>query len=105
MRYPTLEAAGPGAAHIADNWWLLFWVCLVVYLLVIAALVIALRRGRTADGGAASEIQRVPNAPRERLIGFVIALSVGVTAIILIVFLGASVITGRALASLSGKEN
>ena len=105
MRYPALEAAGPGAAHIAANWWLLFWVCLVVYLLVIAALLIALRRGRPADAEAASEIQRVPNAPRERLIGFVIAISVGVSAIILIIFLAASVITGRALASLSGKEN
>ncbi len=105
MRYPALEAAGPGAADIAGNWWLLFWVCVTVYALVIAALLIALRRGRPADAGALGEVDRDLDANRERRIGFAIALSVGISTVILLIFLGSSVITGRALASLSGKED
>jgi cytochrome c oxidase subunit 2 len=103
MRYFALDAAGPAATYIAANWWLLFWVCLVIYIAVIAALLIPLR-ARVRQPQLASVVESNPEPARERRIHNMIAVCVGISALILIVFLAASVITGRAIASLSGSE-
>jgi hypothetical protein len=34
----ALDPAGPQAAHIADLWWLAFWVCVSVFVVVMATL-------------------------------------------------------------------
>ena len=41
IQQSTLDPAGPGAASIAGLWWLMFWTCSVVYVLVMVALVLA----------------------------------------------------------------
>jgi cytochrome c oxidase subunit 2 len=47
----ALDAAGQQARQIEDLWWIFFWVCAVVFVLVAGALFIALfRRGRPEGG-------------------------------------------------------
>jgi cytochrome c oxidase subunit II len=89
----ALHPAGPGAASISQLWWLMFWTCTVIYVLVMAALVVAVRRQR-ADR----------TAPDERtLLRSVVAAS-GATLVILVGLLFASVVTGRAIGSLGSAE-
>lgn len=44
-----LDPQGPAAAHIADLWWLLFWLALAVLVFVFAFLALALFRQRPAE--------------------------------------------------------
>lgn len=91
----ALDPAGPQAAHIEDLWWLFFWVCAVVYVLVIAALLVGLSRGpfRLRDVVLAPD----PNGERQRT--HTVGAAIGITALILIVLTGASYVTDRALAT------
>jgi cytochrome c oxidase subunit II len=86
----ALHPAGPGAAGISDLWWLMFWTCTAVYVVVMAALVVAIRR-RTAGANAGSE---------RTLTRSVVGASV-VTVVILCGLLVASVATGRAVGSIA----
>jgi cytochrome c oxidase subunit II len=89
----ALHPAGPGAASISDLWWLMFWTCTVVYVLVMGALVLAVRRRRQGR-----------DAPPERtLLRSVVGASVA-TIVILFGLLVASVVTGRAIGSLGSAE-
>lgn len=96
----ALDPAGPQAARIADLWWLLFWVCLLVFILVVLATVIAFVRARVPGSGGIPAPEVVPSPGGERRMTIVIATCVGVTALILIVFLVATVVTGHAIAVL-----
>jgi cytochrome c oxidase subunit 2 len=88
----ALHPAGPGAASISDLWWLMFWTCTVVYLLVMTALVVAIRRRGGGD------------APAERtLVRSVVGASV-VTVVTLFGLLVASVATGRAVGSVTSRD-
>ena len=90
----ALHPAGPGAASVSDLWWLMFWTCTVVYVLVMGALALAVlhRRRRRRD------------APSERtLLRSVVAAS-AVTIVILFGLLFASVVTGRAIGSLGSAD-
>jgi cytochrome c oxidase subunit II len=97
----ALDPAGPAAARILDLFWLFAGVCGVVYLLVIAALVWAVLR-RRARGGAA---EPYPEAGVERRLGRVVGGAVGVTVVILAVFVVASFATDRSLARLAEPED
>jgi len=97
----VLAPAGPQAAHIAALWWLMFWVCLVILLVVSAALLIALWRGRT---GAARDVAMPPIDPdplQENRIARIVAGCVALTAVILLLFLFASAAAGHKLALLA----
>jgi len=83
----ALETAGPQAARIAHLWWVFLTVCSFVYVLVIAFLVVALRRGRR------SELGRTGEGGLTRAV----ATATGATVVILFVLLVASEGTGRAL--------
>ena len=85
----ALAPAGPQAARIGHLWWLMFWVCSAVFLLVMAALAIGLVR-ETEPGR--------PGTTR------VVAGAAVVTALILFGFLFASTGTSRAIASLSRSD-
>ena len=90
----ALHPAGPGAASVSDLWWLMFWTCTAVYVLVMGALALAVlhRRRRRRD------------APSERtLLRSVVAASAA-TLVILFGLLFASVVTGRAIASLGSAD-
>jgi cytochrome c oxidase subunit 2 len=88
----ALHPAGPGAASISQLWWLMFWTCTAVYVIVMGALVLALRR---RDQG---------RVPTERTLGRAVAAASGVTIAILFGLLVASVVTGRAVASIGAAE-
>ena len=84
---------GPAAQAIANHGWFLIAVCMVIYVAVMAGLAWALmRRRRTSDD----------RPPMTQRIGTVIAGLVGLTAVILVVFVASSVVTGRGLTSPSG---
>lgn len=91
----ALHPAGPQAASISNLWWLMFWTCTVVYLLVIGAIVLAVRRSRRVDAPAITE-HRLTRS---------VAMATGATVVVLFGLLVASVVTGRAVASVGSAES
>jgi cytochrome c oxidase subunit 2 len=89
----ALHPAGPGAESISDLWWLMFWTCTAVYLAVMAALVVALRKRRRDEA-----------APAERTLARSVAGATAVTIVILFGLLFASVVTGRAIGSMRADD-
>lgn len=85
----ALDPAGPQAAGIEWIWWLMFWVCTAVFVIVIAALVWAWRRGRSSG-----------ERPSQSALTTAVGTAIGVTIVTLFGLLFASVITGRNLAAL-----
>jgi cytochrome c oxidase subunit II len=96
----VLDPAGPQAAHIAALWWWMFWIFLAIFLLVIAGLVIAILQARVR-GAVMPAAEAAPQPARERRITWMVASCVGVTVVVLLVFLAANVITGHRLALLA----
>ena len=88
----ALHPAGPGAASISSLWWLMFWTCTIVYVLVMLALVFAVRRRSGTE------------APSERTLLRSVAGASAATIVILFGLLFASVVTGRAIGSLGSAE-
>jgi cytochrome c oxidase subunit 2 len=87
----ALDPAGIQAARIEGLWWLMFWVCTAVYVAMMIALVVAVvrsRRGRDTATDSRTLVRRV-------------ALAVGLSTAALVGLLFASVLTGRAMGSLS----
>jgi cytochrome c oxidase subunit II len=99
--HSVLDPAGPQAAHIAGNWWLIFWVSAVVFALVLAALLGAVLRSRRQP--ADDHPRRIEPATHRRLT-WTVGGAVAATAVILLVLLGASVATGRSLESLPSDD-
>ncbi len=90
----ALDAAGIQAAQIELLWWIMFWVSTAVYLAVMAALIVAVRRGRAAG----------PDRPGSAALTRGVAAATGATVVILLGLLVASVVTGRAIGSLATPE-
>ena len=90
----ALRAAGPQAAAIEWIWWLMFWVCTAVFVLVLGALGLAVARSRASHDSRPS-----PPSLRNG-----VAAATGLTILTLFGLLFASVITGRALASLPQQD-
>jgi cytochrome c oxidase subunit 2 len=87
----ALNPTGIQAARISDLYWLMFWTSTVVYVAVLVALAIAIRRGRRSDAGEPSR------AAAAKWVTAATAISIAT----LIGLLFASVATGRAMGSLS----
>ena len=85
----ALHPAGPGAASINSLWWLMFWTCTIVYVLVMLAVLFAVRRRAGTD---------------ERTLLRSVASASAATVVILFGLLFASVVTGRAIGSLGSAE-
>jgi cytochrome c oxidase subunit 2 len=83
----ALHPAGLQAARIGDLWWIMFWTCTVVYVLVLAALLAGVRRAQAANG----------TPPAERQLGRAVVAASTATVVILIGLLFASVAIGRAI--------
>jgi cytochrome c oxidase subunit 2 len=94
-RHSALHAHGVEAARIGHLWWLMFWVCAAVFVLVMVATGIAITRPGLPGGSPGP----IPPEPRRRMTR-VVAGAVGVTILTLFVLLFASVSTSRAIASL-----
>jgi cytochrome c oxidase subunit II len=84
----ALDAAGEHAARIEGLWWIFFWVCVVVYGLVVAALLIAVFRKRRegAENGGTSIAVRA------------ISIATAATVMALFALLVSSIYVGRGLA-------
>jgi cytochrome c oxidase subunit II len=89
----ALHPAGPGAGSITQLWWVMFWTCTAVYVLVMGALVLAVRRRRLGHA-----------APTERTLLRAVVGASAATVAILFGLLFASVVTGRAIGSLGSAE-
>ena len=103
----VLEPAGAQAYRIEDLWWLFFGVTGIVYLIVMAVVLIALLRSRREQKRASSDTQPdlAPDQQSEKRIGNVIKASVGLTIVILFLFMVSSFRAGREITSLYRAEN
>jgi cytochrome c oxidase subunit II len=82
----ALDPAGPQAALLSHLWWLMFWVCTAVFVIVIAII-------------AAAVLRRKAEPTPERVLTGSVAFGVAATVAILFALLVVSFITGRAVAS------
>jgi cytochrome c oxidase subunit II len=92
--HSVLAPAGPQALHIAHLWWGILWTTTAIFVVVLAALLVAVRRSRTPASDAAVDIRR------ESALGRVVGGAVAASVVILFALLISSIWTGRALASL-----
>jgi cytochrome c oxidase subunit II len=100
-----LNPAGPNAGNVSRLWWLMFYVCASVFLLVIAFLIAALVRTRRKTGEIPGAPDTEPDARRERRMRGIVTGAVVSTVVILFVFLVASFITSRTLYALADPNN
>lgn len=96
MMSDVLDAAGPQAAHIANLWWLTLWVCLSVFVVVMAMLGSALWRAPRSDAATAPDT--APAEAGERRLRWYVVAGIAASSVLLAVLLVASVLTDRALA-------
>jgi cytochrome c oxidase subunit 2 len=96
--HDMLVAAGPQAAHVAWLWNYFLAVCTVVFVAVLVALLLALRRAPRIHSQEPPDLSTL-NAPEPRLQRSV-TTAVAITILGLLLLLAASVFTDRALARL-----
>ena len=90
----ALNPAGPNAGSLATLWWLMFWVCSAVYVLVMIVLVIAIRKGtRQRDLNPVLNISSATDTRRRN----VVLSGLTITVAILFLFLLSSFRVGRSL--------
>jgi len=95
----ALDAAGPQAAWIARLWWISLWLCVAVFIGVMAALGWALWRShRAAAAGDAAPVRR------DRALRILVGSATLLSSVLLVGLLEVSVLTDRALARLPGKD-
>jgi cytochrome c oxidase subunit 2 len=99
----ALDPAGPQAARIGDLWWLMLWVCTAVYILVLLAMLWGAFRRRRAEAGVIGPVVR-PGIESERRLARWVGAATAVSAVILLVFLVASVATGRSLDAIESPQ-
>ncbi|MFN7931454.1 MAG: cytochrome c oxidase subunit II, partial [Blastocatellia bacterium] len=93
----ALDPAGPQAERLSHLWWLMFWVCAVIYVLVMSALIGAILQAR-------SQANATADAAAKRKMSAAIALALGISVLILFSFMLADFSTGRALTSLAAPQ-
>jgi cytochrome c oxidase subunit 2 len=107
----AIDPTGHGADEISKLWWLFFYVCTAVFVLVIIAMLMAIykgRRKRIEASAAVPSVDQVPFEPleeSERRKKNVVTGAVGLTTAILFVFLVASFLTGRAVSPANVSPN
>jgi cytochrome c oxidase subunit 2 len=94
----ALNSAGPQADNIAGLWWLMFVVCSIVFVLVMIALLLAIKN-RTREPQFDSTPLLEPQPEQERRRRNVVVTCVAITAIVLFVFLIASFSAGRSMSA------
>ena len=100
--HDALQAVGPQAAHILDLWRIFLFVCTGVFVLVMAALLYALWRAPRIRSHEPPDLSTV-NVPEPR-VSRTVSTAVALSIVLLLVLLGASVFTDRALARLPLKD-
>ncbi|HYG65189.1 MAG TPA: cytochrome c oxidase subunit II [Thermoanaerobaculia bacterium] len=104
-RQSALNPAGPQAGRIEDLWWLMFWVCTAVFVLVMLFFIAGMVRGRRArkERGVEAPMSVEPGVER-RMMRTIVA-AVAATVITLFGLLVASVATGRSISPLRVPED
>jgi cytochrome c oxidase subunit II len=98
MNQSALHPAGVQAQHINQLWWFMFWICLIVFVAVMAFMVAAaLRKRSLALAGQLTP----PDPALERRMKHTIIGAITITVFILFVFLMASFLTGKTVSALS----
>jgi cytochrome c oxidase subunit II len=90
----ALDSAGIQAARIEWLWWLMFWVTAAIFVLVVGAVALAVRRGRST----------VEARPAESTLFRSVAIATATSLVVLVGLLFASVIIGRAIGSHPGGQ-
>lgn len=99
--HSALRPAGVQAARIHDLWQLTLWICMAVFALILAALVMAVvRASRRPTQAAAPPVASAPQADAERRTRCWVAAATVASAALLAVLLGADMLTDRALSRL-----
>lgn len=98
----AINPAGPQAENLSRLWWLMFIVCSVVFVLVMIALLLALRK-RVPESDTTPVLE--PPAEQERRKRNVVLSAISVTVIILFVFLIASFSAGRSMTAELANKN
>jgi cytochrome c oxidase subunit II len=97
-QHSALDPQGPQAAHILQLWHIFLFTCTAVFVAILAALAIALRRSPRSDALTPPDLSGVnhpEHRPRRR-----VASAVVVSSLLLVGLVVASVFTDRALARL-----
>ena len=100
----ALHPSGPQAERLSNLWWLMFWVCTMVFVLVMIALLFALKNRTTESQLMLPPILTPAIAPERKRRNVVIS-SVIVTVVILFVFLVVSFSVGRSLTAELAHKN
>src|SRR5436309_14175793 len=83
----VLKPAGPQAARAPHRCWFIFWICVVVYAIVVGLAVFSvLRRKRAPEGD-------------ERAANLNVGIAVGITTLVVFAVLIASSVTGHEIAT------
>jgi cytochrome c oxidase subunit 2 len=101
----VLNPAGTNADRVSQLFWLMFYVCAGVYVLVLVALLVSLagRKRRGEDSANAPVV--APDEGRERRMMRVVIGAVAATVLVLFVFLAASFTTQRSIYALADPNN
>jgi cytochrome c oxidase subunit II len=93
----VIDAAGPQAGRLALMWWVMFWTCLVVQVVVLLIMLGALwrRRGTTSRGADVLPAQ----PPIERRLARTVIVGVALSVLILAGLFGTSVAISHGIAS------
>ena len=100
----SINPAGPQADNLSRLWWLMFIVCSIVFVLVMIALLLALRKRTREPLAEATPILEPPQEQERRKRNTVIS-AVTITIIILFVFLIASFSAGRSMTAELAHKN
>src|ERR1051325_1247422 len=99
----SVNPAGPNAESLSRLWWTFFWVCTIVFVLVMIAVLLSLRK-RTAASELAAPVLEAP-AAEERQRRNVVISAVTISGITLFVLLIVSFSAGRSLTAEQGHKN
>src|SRR4029079_11375440 len=91
----AINPAGPNAQNLSRLWWLMFTVCSIVFVLVMIAVLLSLRK-RTVEAADRVPVLE-PSDESERRRRNVVISATTITVIVLFVFLIASYSSGRSL--------
>jgi cytochrome c oxidase subunit II len=104
-RHWAMDPAGPNARHIFHLWWIFFWVCAVIFVLVIAFTLAGVFRTRLWRAPAELEApQLTPDARREKRLTNVVSGAVLVSVVLLFVLMIGDWVTARSIHSMASKD-
>ena len=92
----VLNPAGPQAARISRLWWLMFYVCAAVFVMVMISVLFAALRSRQKQTDVSDAHLITPEPQSEQRMATVVTGALLLTVVILFVFLISGFMTGRA---------